>query len=74
MNMSVLDDLQKWYTSNCDGEWQEEYGVEIGTLDNPGWSVTIDLEDTNLEGKDFQRFENRPLIALNLGVKNRRIG
>ena len=58
MNMSVLDDLQKWYASNCNGEWQEEYGVEIGTLDNPGWSVTIDLNDTNLEGKEFQPIEN----------------
>jgi hypothetical protein len=52
--MSILADIQKWYTSNCDGEWEEEYGLEIGTLDNPGWSVAVDLDDTNLEGKEFQ--------------------
>ncbi len=56
--MDVLLDLQKWYISNCNGEWEEEYGVKIDTLDNPGWSVTIDLYETNLEGKRFHQYEN----------------
>jgi hypothetical protein len=51
--MSVLADLHKWYASNCDGDWEHTFGIEIGTLDNPGWAVTIDLEETNLEGKEF---------------------
>ena len=56
--MSVLTEIQEWYASNCDGEWEPEYGLEIGTMDNPGWSVTIDLYETNLEGKEFQRIKN----------------
>lgn len=56
--MSVLAEVQRWYASNCDGEWEEECGVRIDTLDNPGWSVTVDLFETNLDGKDFQRITN----------------
>jgi hypothetical protein len=56
--MNVLPELQKWYASNCDGEWEHAFGIEIGTLDNPGWAVTIDLEETNLEGKEFRRVED----------------
>jgi immunity protein 53 of polymorphic toxin system len=56
--MSVLTDIERWFESNCDGEWEEEHGLEIGTMCNPGWSVTIDLDETNLEGKEFQRIKN----------------
>jgi hypothetical protein len=56
--MSVLADIQKWYASNCDGDWEHSFGIVIETLDNPGWSVTIDLKDTNLEGKTFETFQN----------------
>jgi hypothetical protein len=38
--------LQNWYTKHCDGVWEHTSGVQIDTLDNPGWSVTIDLRDT----------------------------
>jgi hypothetical protein len=57
--MDALLDLQKWYASNCNGEWEEEYGVKIDTLDNPGWSVTIDLYETSLEGKQFSPYKNQ---------------
>ncbi len=56
--MSVLADLQKWYASNCDGEWEHDYGVSINSLDNLGWMVTIELSETNLEGKLFQKVES----------------
>ena len=55
---SVLNDIQKWYASNCDGNWEHSFGVQIGTLDNPGWDVTIDLEATNLENKHFEILQN----------------
>ena len=41
--------LQKWYQSNCNGDWEHSFGVNIDSLDNPGWRVEIDLEDTCLE-------------------------
>ncbi|MFE3592504.1 immunity 53 family protein [Streptomyces niveus] len=53
----LLDWLQNWYTRQCDGEWEHEWGVKIATLDNPGWTVSIDLEETELEGRDYIRQE-----------------
>ncbi len=49
--------LQAWYMAQCDGEWEHSYGVEIGTLDNPGWRVKVDLEATELKSRLFQRHE-----------------
>lgn len=46
----MLELLQEWYSNHCDGDWEHEYGISIETLDNPGWSVTIDLSNTELEG------------------------
>ncbi len=45
--------LQAWYVGECDGDWEHQYGIKIETLDNPGWSVTIDLVHTRLEDVDF---------------------
>ena len=50
---SEVEELQRWYESQCDGDWEHEFGVSIGTLDNPGWMVDIDLEGTSLEGREF---------------------
>jgi hypothetical protein len=52
---SVLMWLQQWYSERCDGEWEHSYGIEISTLDNPGWQIKVDLRDTGLEEA---RFEN----------------
>jgi hypothetical protein len=48
-----LRDLQRWYQGQCDGEWEHEYGVRIATLDNPGWSIEIDLAETELQDRPF---------------------
>jgi hypothetical protein len=45
--------LQDWYSSLCDGDWEHIYGVEINTLDNPGWYVKIDLKGTNLASRSL---------------------
>lgn len=52
--MDALARLQRWYHSQCNGDWEHSQGVEIGTLDNPGWSIQIDLHETPLAGKVFQ--------------------
>jgi hypothetical protein len=41
--------LQRWYLAQCDDEWEHGYGIRIDTLDNPGWSLRIDLKDTAFE-------------------------
>lgn len=51
--MNTLEWLQDWYRSNCDEEWEHSYGISIETLDNPGWSVSIDLVGTPLADKTF---------------------
>ncbi|WP_143316933.1 Imm53 family immunity protein [Clostridium sp. HBUAS56017] len=53
MNMIKL--LQDWYNRNCNGDWEHSYGVNIGTLDNPGWTVDIDLIGTSLENEKFNK-------------------
>ena len=53
--MDILIWLQNWYKQQCDGCWEHLYGIEIGNLDNPGWTVKIDLSDTSYEDKDFFR-------------------
>lgn len=49
-----LEELQQWYVSQCDGGWEHTYGVSIGTLDNPGWHVEIDIAETVLETRIFR--------------------
>jgi len=43
---NVLIQFQEWYASQCNGTWEHSYGVKIQTLDNPGWSVLIELTGT----------------------------
>jgi Immunity protein 53 len=51
--------LQAWYLAHCNDEWEHVYGVKIDTIDNPGWSITIDLNDTELEARtDFRKAVN----------------
>ena len=52
--MEILEDIQRWYTAQCDGDWEHGFGLSIQTLDNPGWSVKINLEDTLLENLPFE--------------------
>ena len=40
--MDILQWLQEWYLSQCDGMWEHGYGISIDTLDNPGWKVVVD--------------------------------
>jgi hypothetical protein len=47
--------LQKWYQAHCDGDWEHDSGIHLGTIDNPGWSLTVNLQDTELEDKKFQK-------------------
>lgn len=57
-----------WYVRQCVNDWHEDRGVKIDTLDNPGWSLRIDLNGTSLHQKSFQevrieRSENDWVVA-----------
>ena len=53
METSDLASLEEWYSSLYDGDWEHGLGIKIESLDNPGWSVTINLADTELEEMPF---------------------
>lgn len=46
--------MQDWYASQCDGDWEHSFGVQVETLDNPGWSLAIDLQGTSLLDREFR--------------------
>jgi hypothetical protein len=51
--MDELRNLEDWYQSQCNGDWEHQYGVRISNLDNPGWSLDVDLWDTPLADMTF---------------------
>jgi hypothetical protein len=53
-----MKELENWYLSNCDGDWEHQYGITIESLDNPGWRVLIDLTGTKLEQIGFEKINN----------------
>ena len=52
--MNAVSELEKWYRSHCNGEWEHAEGISIGTLDNPGWLIEVSLRGTELEDVGFQ--------------------
>ncbi|MDI7164983.1 Imm53 family immunity protein [Leptospira santarosai] len=42
--------LMEWYQSQCDGDWEHEYGIEINTNGDRGWQVKIEVNFTELDG------------------------
>jgi len=56
--MENLKWLENWYKNNCDGSWEHIYGIEINTLDNPGWSVKIDLKETKFTNNKKYELNN----------------
>jgi hypothetical protein len=50
--------LMRWYLSECNDDWEHSYGVKVDTLDNPGWTLKIDLRETGLQGKPFGKVEH----------------
>jgi hypothetical protein len=56
-NVDNLAWLQNYYLSLCDGDWEHTFGFNIETSDNPGWIVSFDLQETELEGTQFDLVE-----------------
>lgn len=51
--MNPIELLQEWYAGECNGDWEHTWGIRIETLDNPGWSVDVDLHETAMEDQSF---------------------
>lgn len=46
MTIDILRWLQHWCQEQANGDWEHSYGIKIQTVDNPGWWITIDLDET----------------------------
>lgn len=55
--LNNIDRLQKWYLSNCNGDWEHQYGIKVETIDNPGWSVKVELLETKLQEKKIKTID-----------------
>jgi len=55
--MTTLHRLQSWYLNQCDGDWEHDAGITIESLDNPGWSVTINVQGTSLAALPFPPYK-----------------
>lgn len=40
--------LQRWYSMQSDGAWEHDFGIDIGPLDHPGWTLIVELARTPL--------------------------
>lgn len=73
MNTDLVLWLQKWASQKVEGEWEHFYNVDISTLENPGWMVKFDLEDTKYEKLEFHTIkeDNSESDWITCRVKNK---
>jgi len=55
--MDAIKQLEDWFQSQCDEDWEHQNGIKIETTDNPGWSIEISLADTQLDSKNFSEID-----------------
>ena len=53
--MNNLQWLQEWLLKNCYIDSDHFYCISIETIDNPGWHIRIQLEDTILNKEVFEK-------------------
>ncbi|MCT4648099.1 MAG: immunity 53 family protein [Carboxylicivirga sp.] len=68
----MIEWLNNWYLSNCNGDWEHTYGIKIETIDNPGWKVIIDLSETRFEELklDMSFTEKNDLDWISYGIED----
>lgn len=45
--------MQNWLGENCDGDWEHNENIKIVNIDNPGWGVKINLNETRCENQPY---------------------
>jgi hypothetical protein len=54
LSNDLLSRLAEWFEEQCNGDWEHGPGVTISTLDNPGWSLKVNLRGTAAEYLVFE--------------------
>ena len=49
--MDTLDWFIQWYAAQCNDDWKHEFGPSISTIANPGWTLKVELEATDWDGR-----------------------
>jgi hypothetical protein len=54
-----MDDLLEWLqqifaNDLCNNSWEHEHGIMLTSIDNPGWLLEFDLQDTYIEDIPFE--------------------
>ncbi len=47
--------IERWYASHCDGVWERQSGIEIRSLDDPGWLLRFDVGDEAVAFRPVER-------------------
>ena len=53
----LLSRLEGWYVSQCNGVWEHDQRFTLGTIDNPGWMLTINLAETEWVHRTFKKVQ-----------------
>ncbi|MEH6763956.1 MAG: immunity 53 family protein [Aequorivita antarctica] len=67
--MEIIDWIQHWFKDNCDGDWEQGEGIQITTLENPGWEVEIDISNTSIANINIEWILNENSAQDWYGVK-----
>jgi hypothetical protein len=67
--MEIIDWIQDWFKDNCDGEWERGQGIQITTLEDPGWEVEIDISTTSIANLELDWILNEVSANDWYGVK-----
>jgi len=46
LHVNLIHELESFLSIQSDGEWEHGEGIQISTIDNPGWEVFVDLDET----------------------------
>lgn len=67
-----FDWLQRFFLSNCDGEWEHYRGCTISTDSFPGWSLKFDLNCTSYADIELDELEseNGPFDQMKCRMKD----
>jgi hypothetical protein len=53
----LLSRLEGWYISQCNGVWEHEERIKLSTVDNPGWTLEVNLVETEWANRAFSRMQ-----------------